>query len=33
MASVYLETSVIGYLASRPGTDIVFAANQLMTRE
>ena len=33
MASVYLETSVIGYLASRPGADIIFAANQLMTRE
>ncbi|NLF71213.1 MAG: type II toxin-antitoxin system VapC family toxin [Candidatus Anammoximicrobium sp.] len=33
MASVYLETSVIGYLASRPGTDIIFAANQLMTLE
>lgn len=31
MASVYLETSVIGYLASRPGADIIFAANQLMT--
>jgi PIN domain len=29
--SVYLETSVIGYLASRPGSDIVFAANQLLT--
>ena len=33
MASVYLETSIIGYLASRPGADIIFAANQLMTRE
>ncbi len=33
MASVYLETSVIGYLASRPGADIIFAANQLMTLE
>jgi len=33
MASVYLETSVIGYLASRPGVDIIFAANQLMTLE
>ncbi len=31
MPSVYLETSVIGYLASRPGSDIVFAANQLLT--
>jgi predicted nucleic acid-binding protein len=33
MASVYLETSIIGYLASRPSADIVFAANQLMTLE
>ena len=33
MASVYVETSVIGYLASRPGADIIFAANQLMTLE
>jgi predicted nucleic acid-binding protein len=33
MASVYLETSVIGYLASRPGVDFIFAANQLMTLE
>lgn len=33
MASIYLETSIIGYLASRPGTDIVFAANRLMTLE
>ena len=31
MSSVYLETSVIGYLASRPGSDIVFASNQLLT--
>ena len=33
MTSVYLETSVIGYLASRPGADIIFASNQLMTLE
>jgi hypothetical protein len=33
MSSVYLETSAIGYLASRPGSDIVFAANQLLTLE
>ena len=33
MASVYLETSIIGYLASRPGVDIIFSANQLMTLE
>ena len=31
MPSVYLETSVFGYLASRPGLNIVFAANQLLT--
>ena len=31
MQSVYLETSVFGYLASRPGSNIVFAANQLLT--
>lgn len=33
MSSVYLETSVIGYLASRQGANIVFAANQLLTLE
>lgn len=33
MPSVYVETSVIGYMATRPGADIVFAANQLMTFE
>ncbi len=31
MSSVYLETSVIGYSASRPGSDIVFASNRLLT--
>ena len=31
MPSVYLETSVFGYLASRPGSNVVFAANQLLT--
>jgi hypothetical protein len=29
--SVYLETSVFGYLASRPGSNVVFAANQILT--
>jgi predicted nucleic acid-binding protein len=33
MTSVYLETSVIGYLASRPRADIIFASNQIMTLE
>jgi hypothetical protein len=31
MQSVYLETSVIGYLASRPTSDIHFVSNQLIT--
>lgn len=31
MPSVYLETSVFGYLASRPGLNVVFAANQILT--
>ena len=31
MSSVYLETSVFGYLASRPCSDIIFASNQLLT--
>lgn len=33
MESVYLETSVIGYLASRPSADVVTAASQLVTRQ
>lgn len=33
MDSVYLETSVIGYLASRPSNDVVTAASQLVTRQ
>ncbi len=33
MESVYLETSVIGYLASRPSSDVVTAASQLVTRQ
>ena len=33
MISIYLETSVIGYLASRRGADITFASNQLLTWE
>ena len=31
--SVYLETSVIGYLTSRPSRDIVTAAHQQITLE
>jgi len=30
---VYLETSVIGYLTSRPSRDLVTAANQQLTRD
>jgi hypothetical protein len=30
---VYIETTIIGYLASRPSRDIVTAANQQLTRE
>jgi hypothetical protein len=33
MDTVYLETSVIGYLASRRSSDLVIAANQLLTLE
>ncbi len=33
MQSVYLETSVIGYLASRISSDLVTAANQQLTRD
>ncbi len=30
---IYLETSVIGYLTSRPSRDLVTAANQQLTRD
>lgn len=33
MATVYLETSIIGYLTSRPSRDLVTAANQQLTRD
>ena len=33
MESVYLETSVIGYLASRSASDIIIASNQLLTQD
>jgi len=32
-SSVYLETSIIGYLASRPSRDLVTAANQQLTHD
>ena len=33
MKSVYLESSVISYLAARPSRDLVVAGNQQVTRE
>ncbi|MBN1442682.1 MAG: type II toxin-antitoxin system VapC family toxin [Planctomycetes bacterium] len=33
MSTVYLETSIIGYLTSRPSRDLVTAANQHLTQE
>ncbi len=32
-STVYLETSIIGYLASRPSRDLITAANQHLTRD
>ncbi len=32
-SKVYLETSIVSYLASRPSRDILVAANQQVTRE
>ncbi|MDA1139343.1 MAG: type II toxin-antitoxin system VapC family toxin [Planctomycetota bacterium] len=32
-ATVYLETSIFGYLASRPNRDLITAANQQLTRD
>jgi hypothetical protein len=31
--AVYIETSIIGYLASRPSRDLVTASNQALTRD
>jgi predicted nucleic acid-binding protein len=31
--SIYLETSIVGYLTSRPSRDLVTAANQQITRD
>jgi len=33
MQSIYLETSIIGYLASRTSSDLVTAGNQTLTRD
>jgi hypothetical protein len=32
-STVYLETTIIGYLTSRPSRDLVTAANQQLTRD
>lgn len=32
MATVYTETSVVGYLSARPNGDLIFWARQKMTR-
>jgi hypothetical protein len=32
MARVYIETTIIGYLASRPRNDVIFQARQELTR-
>lgn len=32
MASVYIETSIIGYLTARSATDVIFQARQELTR-
>jgi hypothetical protein len=31
--SVYLKTTIIGYLAMRPSQQLIAAANQLVTRD
>jgi len=33
MQSIYVETSIIGYLASRTSSDLVTAGNQTLTRD
>lgn len=33
MQSIYLETSIIGYLASRTSSDLVTSGNQTLTRD
>ena len=33
MDSVYLETTIIGYLTSRPSRDLIVAAHQQLTRD
>ena len=32
MARVYIETTIIGYLASRPRNDVIFQARRELTR-
>lgn len=31
--TIYIETSIIGYLSSRPSRDLITAANQQMTHD
>jgi hypothetical protein len=33
MPTVYLETSIISYLASRPSRDLIVAAHQQITQD
>ena len=33
MATVYIETSIIGYSTARSASDVVFQARQLLTRQ
>jgi hypothetical protein len=33
METVYIETSVVSYLVSRPSRDLIVAAHQQLTRE
>jgi hypothetical protein len=33
METVYIETTVVSYLVSRPGQDVIVAAHQQLTRE
>ena len=32
MATVYIETTIVGYLTARSGTDVIFQARQQLTR-
>jgi hypothetical protein len=33
MDTVYIETTIVSYLVSRPSQDVVIAAHQQLTRE